>query len=176
MMSLPVWLPGPMFLLGVSLSVLMFLPGDLCPGGLCPGGSAWGLSVWEVSIQEGLCLGGSLSRGSPSVEEDLSGRFIQRTPHPIPTCGEKRAVRILLKCFFCNLATFHRNGSSTTQVTLTNYQLAHSIYLAECSSTKLVIRKIGFQEIVFLSSLQFRCVVDADVCQLSGIHVLNLTL
>ena len=27
MMSLPVWLPGP-----------MFLPGRFCPGGICPGG------------------------------------------------------------------------------------------------------------------------------------------
>ena len=84
MMSLPVWLPGPMFLLGVSVSAVMFLPGDLCPGGLCPGVSAWGFSYWEVSIQEGLCLGGSLSRGSLSGEQDLSGRSIQRTPHPHP--------------------------------------------------------------------------------------------
>ena len=31
MMSLPVWLPSP-----------VFLPGDLCPGGLCPGGGGGG--------------------------------------------------------------------------------------------------------------------------------------
>ena len=34
MMSLPVWLPGPMFLLGVSVSRSMFLLGGLCLGGL----------------------------------------------------------------------------------------------------------------------------------------------
>ena len=38
MMSLPVWLPGTMFLLvGVSVPGHMFLLGGLCPGGLCPG-------------------------------------------------------------------------------------------------------------------------------------------
>ena len=30
MMSLPFWLPGPMFLGGVSISGPMFLPGGLC--------------------------------------------------------------------------------------------------------------------------------------------------
>ena len=35
MMSLPVWLLGPMFLLGVSVSGSMFFPGHLCPWGLC---------------------------------------------------------------------------------------------------------------------------------------------
>ena len=34
-MLLPVWLPGPMFLLGGSVPGLIFLPGGLCPGGLC---------------------------------------------------------------------------------------------------------------------------------------------
>ena len=34
MMSLPVWLPGPMFLLGGSRS-LVPCPGGLCSGGLC---------------------------------------------------------------------------------------------------------------------------------------------
>ena len=44
MMSLPVWLPGPMFLLGgVSDSGPMFLLG--------------------VSVHRGLCVGGSLSVG-----------------------------------------------------------------------------------------------------------------
>ena len=46
MMSLPVWLPGPMFLLGPlsrgSLSRGLcqggLVNGGLCPGGLCPGG------------------------------------------------------------------------------------------------------------------------------------------
>ena len=34
MMSLPVWLPDPMFLLGVSVPGPMVLPGGLCPGSL----------------------------------------------------------------------------------------------------------------------------------------------
>ena len=53
MMSLPVWLPGPMILPGVFVLGPMFLWGSLClvpcsfrgtlskgslPGGLCPGG------------------------------------------------------------------------------------------------------------------------------------------
>ena len=49
MISLPVRLPGPMFLLGVSVSGPMFLPGvHLSRGGLCPGG---GLSVRETPVQ-----------------------------------------------------------------------------------------------------------------------------
>ena len=41
MMSFPVWLPGPMFVLeGVSVPGPMFHPeGGFCPGGICP----WGL-------------------------------------------------------------------------------------------------------------------------------------
>ena len=38
MMSLPIWLPGPMFLLvGVSVNGSMFLPRGLCPGGSLSG-------------------------------------------------------------------------------------------------------------------------------------------
>ena len=48
MMSPPVWLPAPMFLLG-----------DLCPGGLCAGG----FMSRSVSVQGGLCPGMSLFRG-----------------------------------------------------------------------------------------------------------------
>ena len=77
MMSLFVWLFGPMFLLrgGVSVSGPMFLPGEslswgflsrgrslsrggLCPGGLCPVG------LCPVgSLFGDLCPGESLSRG-----------------------------------------------------------------------------------------------------------------
>ena len=56
MMSLPVWLPGPMFLWG-SVSGAMFLPGGLCQevglcleGTLCQEGS---LSQEEVSVWTG---------------------------------------------------------------------------------------------------------------------------
>ena len=56
---------------GGSLSrVRSLCPGSLCPGGLCPGGlcpgcgvSVQGVSVRGVSVQEGLCPGGSLSKG-----------------------------------------------------------------------------------------------------------------
>ena len=54
MMSLHVWLPGPMFLLGVSVQ-----------GGLCPGCS---LSM-GVSVKEGLCPGG-LCQGDPLYSEE----------------------------------------------------------------------------------------------------------
>ena len=40
MIILPVWLPGPMFLHGVSVPGPMFLRGGLPPGGLNLGGSA----------------------------------------------------------------------------------------------------------------------------------------
>ena len=58
MMSLPVWLPGPMFLPWVSIPGPMFLPGgegslsrgSLSRGGFCPGGLCLG-----VSVQGGLC-------------------------------------------------------------------------------------------------------------------------
>ena len=76
MMSLPVWLPGPMFFLGrISVSGPMFLLGrgvsvqGVCAGGLCPRN----LCLGDVSVQAGVCPGGlgpgglypggSLSRG-----------------------------------------------------------------------------------------------------------------
>ena len=56
MMSLPVWLSGPMFPLGREVSVPgpMFLLGGLCPGaslsgGVCPGG----VCVWGVCLYQG---------------------------------------------------------------------------------------------------------------------------
>ena len=52
MMSLPIWLPGLMFLLGVSVPGPMFLRGSLSRGSLSRG-----------SLSGGLCLGESLSRG-----------------------------------------------------------------------------------------------------------------
>ena len=47
MMSHPVWLPGPMFLLGVSVSGPIFLPGGLCPGGFLSkvGGNPPGIRI-----------------------------------------------------------------------------------------------------------------------------------
>ena len=57
MMSLPVWLPVPMFLLG----------GQLVP---C---SFQGVSLWGKSAYGGVCLGGSASRGgwtTPSPEPE----------------------------------------------------------------------------------------------------------
>ena len=47
MMSLTVWLPGPMFLPGAGF----------CPGGLCPGDG--------VSVQGGLCPEGVSVRETP---------------------------------------------------------------------------------------------------------------
>ena len=72
MMSLLVWLPGPMFFLGGSVSGPMFL---LSGGVSIGGGSVWG----------NLCPGGSLSKG-----------FCVRDN---PPCGKERAVCILLECF-----------------------------------------------------------------------------
>ena len=102
MMSLPVWMPGPMFLLGESLSRgslswgaggVSMSRGCLCPGGFLSGGfSGQGglcVCVQGISVQEGLCPGGSLSMGS------LSGR----PPRQRPMYGEVRAVHILLEFF-----------------------------------------------------------------------------
>ena len=80
MMSLPVWLPVPMFLPEGSLCLVLCsfqgvyvqgslsrgsLTGGLCPGGLC--GSLWGVSAPRVSVQEvssqGVSVRGSLSGG-----------------------------------------------------------------------------------------------------------------
>ena len=76
-MSLPVWLPDPMFLLGglCPWSHVPFrwsLSTGLCPGGLYPEGSlsrrisVWGVCPEGVSVQgsEGSQSRGSLSRGS----------------------------------------------------------------------------------------------------------------
>ena len=65
MMSPPVWLPGPMFLLRVSVSGTMFIP-----GGSLSGGSLF-------SVQGVLCPGGSLSRGSLFTESLSRGIFVQ---------------------------------------------------------------------------------------------------
>ena len=62
MMSFPVWLPGPMFILRVSVPGPMFFPGGLCPVG--------SLSR-EVSVQRGRLSGGSrilMMGGAPTPE------------------------------------------------------------------------------------------------------------
>ena len=74
MMSLPIWLPGPMFLLGSGLCASSPVPsrevslqGSLSGGCLCLGVvSVWGclflgvVSVWGVSVQEDFCEGDPL--------------------------------------------------------------------------------------------------------------------
>ena len=80
MMSLPVWLPGPMFLLGWGVSV----PGPtFLPGGLCPGGS---LSR-RVSVQRGVSVQGGLCQGDPPPRQ---------RPH---LYSKEWVVRILLEFF-----------------------------------------------------------------------------
>ena len=59
MTSLPVCMPGPMFLLGVSV------PGPM----LLPGASAQGFSAQGASAQGCLCPGESLSRGGGVCRE-----------------------------------------------------------------------------------------------------------
>ena len=95
-MSLPVWLPGSVFLLGVFVPASIFLPVGLCPGGFPFKGvsvqgvsvqgslsrrvSVWGsLSRW-VFFWEDLCPGGSLSR-SLCRETYLYGGQVDRM-HP----------------------------------------------------------------------------------------------
>ena len=83
MMSLPVWLPGPMFLWegGYLPGPMFFLGGSPSKG---------------VSVQWGTLSGGG------SVWEGLSGR----PPRTDPPYGEERAVCILLECFLVILFTF----------------------------------------------------------------------
>ena len=105
-MSLPVWLPGPMFLLGGlcpgSLPLGRSLSGgSLCSEGLCPVGSP----------SRGLCPEGSLSGGSPSRGGGFCpggnpfrgvlcpGVSVGRPPdRDSPTMVDKQAVCILLEC------------------------------------------------------------------------------
>ena len=56
---LPVWLPGPVFHLVVSVPSPVFLLGDFCPGedSLSRGSLSRGLSR-GVSVQRGFCSGG----------------------------------------------------------------------------------------------------------------------
>ena len=88
MMSLPVLLPGPMFLLG-----------GLCPWSHVP---SMGVSVWG-SLSRGLCLGGSLLGGlCPGVS--AYGVSVQGGLCPVVSVGrspesEKQAGRILSECF-----------------------------------------------------------------------------
>ena len=91
-MSLLVWLPGPMFLLR-----------SLCLGGglsLCRGSQSGGLCPGEplsrgVSLQSGLCLGGlcpgGLCPGNLCTGDSVQGVYVGD--------GGGRAVRILLECF-----------------------------------------------------------------------------
>ena len=108
MMSLPVWLPGPMFLPGVLCPVGSLSRGSLSearclsrggPGGLCPGGSLFRGSLCRgVSAQGWSLYKGYLSRGGLCRE--------------IPE-SEMRVVHIILECFlvFC-LLNFHIHESS----------------------------------------------------------------
>ena len=78
MMSLPVWLPSP-----------MFLPGALYPRGFLSRGSlSRGVSVW-----------GSLSGGSCLRDLCLRGLCPWDLYRDTPLESEKRVVRILLECF-----------------------------------------------------------------------------
>ena len=100
MISLPVWLPGPMFLPGVSvqeglcprrsLSRSVSIQKCLCPWGSLSRGS---LSM-GVSVHGGLCPWGSLSMGV-SVHGGLCPwGFLRGDPQ-----SEKQVVHILLECF-----------------------------------------------------------------------------
>ena len=73
MMSFPVWLPGPMFFIGVSLPGSMFLQGEgmsLSKGVSVQEVSVQGVSIKGISIKGNLCPGGCLSR-SVSVQRAL---------------------------------------------------------------------------------------------------------
>ena len=70
MMSLPVWLPSPILLLG-GLCLWSHVP---C-GGSLPGGSRWGVSVLGISVQRVLCQGGLC----PGVLDISHGEIKQRT-------------------------------------------------------------------------------------------------
>ena len=63
MMTLPFWLPGPMFLLGVSVQ-----------GGLCPEGGS--LSRRGVSVWRGLYPGGVSVQGYPSYGKERAVRLL----------------------------------------------------------------------------------------------------
>ena len=124
MMSLPVWLPAPMFLLAVSVSGPMFLLWVSVQESL----SRWSLSRGSlsrnlcpgVSVHECLCPGVSLSRGvCPRVSllkgVSVQGVSVQRSLFPeegvsiqgdsvrglCQGYGEEWPVCILLECFFC---------------------------------------------------------------------------
>ena len=69
MMSLPVWLIAPMFLLGVSVPVSMVLPEGFSPGGRRS--LLGGVSVKAVSVKwEGVSVKGVSVKGG-SVKGDL---------------------------------------------------------------------------------------------------------
>ena len=97
MMSLLVWLPGPMFLLR-----------SLCLGGgvFVQGVSVWGSLSRGTSVQGGFSpewslSGGSLSRESLSRGFSVQGMSVQGDSVKGVSVGdgEEMAVRILLECF-----------------------------------------------------------------------------
>ena len=99
MMSLPLWLHVPMFLLGegVSSHGLMFLLEVSVQGGLCPGGASLcrrGVSDLQGGLYPG---GGSLSWRGVSVQ----GVFVGR-PYGIRKTDSAHPTR-MLSCFFLHL-------------------------------------------------------------------------
>ena len=147
MMSLSLWLPGAMFLLGGFLCLVSCSfwgsGGSLSRGsvsmGVCVhGGLCLGVSVQGVYVQGGLCLRGCLSGGSQSggslSRQGLCPRGLpDRNPPPrteTPLYGEEWAVRILLECFLCwcpllcvgSFPCPANPGSATANPTHVNYK------------------------------------------------------
>ena len=92
MKSLPVWMPGPMFLLGgVSVSDPKFLP-----GGSLSRGSLSGVGIY---VQGGLCPGGSLFGRVLCPGVSVQGVSVRDTPRQRPMYGKERAIHILLEFF-----------------------------------------------------------------------------
>ena len=128
MMSLSLWLPGAMFLLGGSLCLVS------CSfwgsgGSLSRGSVSMGVSVQGVSVQS-LCPGGYLSEGVPLSWGSHSGRSLSRQglcprglpdkdplpPTETPLYGEEWVLRILLECFLCWCPFFVLAPSSVWQI------------------------------------------------------------
>ena len=122
MMSLPVWLPGPMFLLGVSVSGPIFL---LARGvfvqGVCLGSLSGAISVLGVSVQT------SLSRESLSGRSLSGGHCPGKPPGQRPPwCSKERVVLILLECILVHMKLLLIHLPTKTKIAVLERFQSHS--------------------------------------------------
>ena len=106
MMSLPVWLPGPMVLLGVSVSGPMFLPRwSLSLVGLCP----WSHVLFRGSLSKEVSVQGVSVQGVSVQRFSVQWGLYMETPRIRKAGGMHRTGMLSCFVYICCLNTWVRN-------------------------------------------------------------------